>query len=48
MPVIKKPIPPIGLPGTLSCRLQPNDTRDDVQSIAAQIYEGSPSVRATR
>lgn len=30
----------IGLPGTFSCRLQPNDTRDDVQSIAAQIYEG--------
>ncbi|TGC95544.1 hypothetical protein C9F09_08620, partial [Salmonella enterica subsp. enterica serovar Wilhelmsburg] len=25
---------------TFSCRLQPNDTRDDVQSIAAQIYEG--------
>ena len=30
----------IGLPGTFSCRLQPNDTRDDVQSIVAQIYEG--------
>jgi ethanolamine ammonia-lyase large subunit len=24
----------------LSCRLQPNDTRDDLTSIAAQIYEG--------
>lgn len=30
----------IGIPGTFSARLQPNDTRDDVQSIAAQIYEG--------
>lgn len=40
MPVIKKANTTIGLPGTFSCRLQPNDTRDDVQSIAAQIYEG--------
>ncbi|EPS5701821.1 ethanolamine ammonia-lyase subunit EutB [Klebsiella pneumoniae] len=40
MPVIKKANTTIGLPGTFSCRLQPNDTRDDVQSIVAQIYEG--------
>ncbi|MDU2995981.1 MAG: ethanolamine ammonia-lyase subunit EutB [Klebsiella pneumoniae] len=33
MPVIKKANTTIGLPGTFSCRLQPNDTRDDVQSI---------------
>ncbi|MDR8434376.1 ethanolamine ammonia lyase large subunit, partial [Acinetobacter baumannii] len=39
MPVIKKANTTISLPGTFSCRLQPNDTRDDVQSIAAQIYE---------
>ncbi|MCX2643715.1 ethanolamine ammonia-lyase subunit EutB, partial [Klebsiella pneumoniae] len=39
MPVIKKANTTIGLPGTFSGRLQPNDTRDDVQSIAAQIYE---------
>ncbi len=45
MPVIATTI---GLPGTFSCRLQPNDTRDDVQSIAAQIYEGLSSARATR
>ncbi|EPC2160961.1 ethanolamine ammonia-lyase subunit EutB [Escherichia coli] len=40
MPVIKKANTTIGIPGTFSARLQPNDTRDDVQSIAAQIYEG--------
>ncbi len=38
MPVIKKANTTIGIPGTFSARLQPNDTRDDVQSIAAQIY----------
>ncbi|SQB28429.1 ethanolamine ammonia-lyase heavy chain [Citrobacter koseri] len=38
--MIKKANTTIGIPGTFSCRLQPNDTRDDVQSIAAQIYEG--------
>ncbi|MBS2619512.1 ethanolamine ammonia-lyase subunit EutB, partial [Salmonella enterica subsp. enterica serovar Typhimurium] len=36
----KKANTTIGIPGTFSARLQPNDTRDDVQSIAAQIYEG--------
>ncbi len=40
MPVIKKANTTIGLPGTFSCRLQPNDYRDDPKSILAQIYEG--------
>ncbi|HBE9079997.1 ethanolamine ammonia-lyase subunit EutB [Serratia fonticola] len=40
IPVIKKANTTIGLPGTFSARLQPNDTRDGVQSIEAQIYEG--------
>ncbi|CAQ83724.1 MULTISPECIES: ethanolamine ammonia-lyase subunit EutB [Photorhabdus] len=40
MPVIKKANTTIGMPGTFSARLQPNDTRDDIQSIRAQIYEG--------
>lgn len=40
MPVVKHANTTIGLPGTFSARLQPNDTRDDVNSILAQIYEG--------
>lgn len=40
LPVVKKANTTIGLPGRFGCRLQPNDTRDDVRSIAAQIYEG--------
>ncbi len=40
MPVVKKANTTVGLPGTFSCRLQPNDYRDDVKSILAQIYEG--------
>lgn len=40
MPVIKKANTTVGLPGTFSCRLQPNDYRDDSKSILAQIYEG--------
>ncbi len=40
MPVIKKGQYHHRYSGTFSARLQPNDTRDDVQSIAAQIYEG--------
>ncbi|GGP22510.1 ethanolamine ammonia-lyase subunit EutB [Silvimonas iriomotensis] len=40
MPVIKKANTTIGLPGRFSARLQPNDTRDDVNSIAAQMFEG--------
>ena len=30
----------IGLPGTLSCRLQPNHTTDDVDGITASVLEG--------
>ena len=40
MPVVKHANTTIGLPGTFSARLQPNDTRDDINSILAQIYEG--------
>lgn len=40
MPVIKHANNTIGLPGHFGCRLQPNDTRDNVKSIEAQIYEG--------
>lgn len=40
LPVVKKANTTIGLPGRFGCRLQPNDTRDDPRSIAAQIYEG--------
>jgi ethanolamine ammonia-lyase large subunit len=40
LPVIRKANTTIGRPGTFSARLQPNDTRDDLKSIAAQIYEG--------
>lgn len=40
MPVIKHANNTIGKPGHFSARLQPNDTRDNVKSIEAQIYEG--------
>ncbi len=30
----------IGLPGTLSCRLQPNHTTDDIDGITASVCEG--------
>lgn len=40
MPVVKKANTTIGLPGHFAGRLQPNDTRDDVDSIIAQVYEG--------
>ncbi|MTJ79907.1 MAG: ethanolamine ammonia-lyase subunit EutB [Telmatospirillum sp.] len=40
IPVSKRANNTMGLPGTFSCRLQPNDTRDDIQSIMAQLYEG--------
>ncbi len=40
MPVVKRANNTIGLPGHFSARLQPNDTRDNVKSIEAQIYEG--------
>ncbi len=40
MPVSKKANTTIGLSGRFSGRLQPNDTRDDIDSIIAQVYEG--------
>lgn len=40
VPVVKHANNSIGMPGHFSCRLQPNDTRDNVKSIEAQIYEG--------
>lgn len=40
IPVVKRANNTIGLPGHFSGRLQPNDTRDNVKSIEAQIYEG--------
>jgi ethanolamine ammonia-lyase large subunit len=40
LPVISKANNTIGLPGRFSCRLQPNDTRDNIQSMLAQTYEG--------
>ncbi|THF67017.1 ethanolamine ammonia-lyase subunit EutB [Pseudothauera nasutitermitis] len=40
MPVVKKANTTIGLPGRISARLQPNDTRDNLESIRAQIFEG--------
>jgi ethanolamine ammonia-lyase large subunit len=40
IPVIKSANSTLGAPGTFCSRLQPNDTRDDLQSIRAQIFEG--------
>jgi ethanolamine ammonia-lyase large subunit len=40
LPVVTKANTTIGLPGRFSSRLQPNDTRDDIRSISAQIFEG--------
>ncbi|QIZ75695.1 ethanolamine ammonia-lyase subunit EutB [Ferrimonas lipolytica] len=40
LPVVTKANCTLGLPGHFSCRLQPNDTRDNVNSILAQTYEG--------
>ena len=40
MPVVKRANTTVGGYGSFSARLQPNDTRDDLRSIAAQIYEG--------
>lgn len=40
LPVVTKANTTLGLAGRFSCRLQPNDTRDDLRSITAQIYEG--------
>lgn len=38
--VVAKANSTVGLPGRFGNRLQPNDARDDVRSIKAQIYEG--------
>ncbi|HNR69099.1 MAG TPA: ethanolamine ammonia-lyase subunit EutB [bacterium] len=40
IPVVSKANTTVGLPGHFSARLQPNDPRDDLKSITAQIYEG--------
>jgi len=40
LPVVTRNNNTLGLPGHFASRLQPNDTRDDVASILAQIYEG--------
>ncbi len=48
MPVIKKANTTIGLPGTFSCRLQPNDTRDDVQVLPRKSMKGSLLRRGRR
>ncbi|GAC22264.1 ethanolamine ammonia-lyase subunit EutB [Paraglaciecola arctica] len=38
--VISKANCTVGIPGRFSSRLQPNDTRDDIDSIIVQMYEG--------
>lgn len=38
--VISKANCTLGIPGRFSSRLQPNDTRDDIDSIIVQTYEG--------
>ena len=38
--VITKANNTLGVPGHFSCRLQPNDTRDNVESMLAQTFEG--------
>tara|TARA_R110000822_G_scaffold12845_6_gene46187 strand:- start:645 stop:2009 length:1365 start_codon:yes stop_codon:yes gene_type:complete len=38
--VISKANCTVGIPGRFSARLQPNDTRDDIDSIMVQVYEG--------
>ncbi len=40
MPVTAHCNTTIGLPGTLSCRLQPNHTTDDIAGITASVLEG--------
>ena len=40
MPVMATCNTTIGLPGTLSCRLQPNHTTDDPNGITASVLEG--------
>lgn len=40
IPVVVRNNNTLGLPGHFSSRLQPNDTRDEIPSIIAQVYEG--------
>lgn len=40
LPVVVRNNNTLGLPGHFGSRLQPNDTRDDVASMVAQVYEG--------
>ena len=40
MPVTAHCNTTIGLPGTLSCRLQPNHTTDNIEGITASVLEG--------
>ncbi len=40
LPVVAKANATLGLPGRFSCRLQPNDTRDNINSILAQTFDG--------
>ena len=40
LPVVTRNNNTLGLPGRFASRLQPNDTRDDMASILAQVYEG--------
>ena len=40
LPVVVRNNNTLGLPGHIGSRLQPNDTRDEIMSIIAQVYEG--------
>lgn len=40
LPVVTRNNNTLGMPGRFASRLQPNDTRDDLGSILAQVYEG--------
>ena len=40
LPVVVRNNNTLGLPGCIGSRLQPNDTRDEIMSIIAQVYEG--------
>ena len=40
LPVVVRNNNTLGLPGRIGSRLQPNDTRDELMSITAQVYEG--------
>ena len=40
LPVVVRNNNTLGLPGRFGSRLQPNDTRDEISSMLAQVYEG--------